>query len=128
MKILKLTALLFIFAGPVSLFAQKDSKPKEPVAEEKSKTDKNPLHNSATFSAFKFRSIGPSMISGRIIDLAVNPKNKSQYYIAAACGGVWKTNNNGITFDPIFDGQGSFSIGCLALDPTNPNIVWVGSG
>jgi photosystem II stability/assembly factor-like uncharacterized protein len=128
MKISKLTALFFIFAGSVSLLAQKDSKPKEPTAEEKAKADKNPLHNSATFSAFKFRSIGPSMISGRIIDLAVNPKNKSQYYIAAACGGVWKTNNNGITFDPIFDAQGSYSIGCLALDPTNPNILWVGSG
>ena len=121
MKLTFKASFLVIFASANLLFAQKEKTETKPV-------DKNPLHNSETFSAFKFRSIGPAMISGRIIDIAVNPKNRSQYYIAAACGGVWKTSNNGTTFESLFDGQGSYSIGCLALDPSNPNIVWVGSG
>ncbi|MFY8045455.1 MAG: WD40/YVTN/BNR-like repeat-containing protein, partial [Chitinophagaceae bacterium] len=57
-----------------------------------------------------------------------NPQNHSEYYIAAASGGVWKTTNAGTTFTPIFDGQGSYSIGCITLDPSNPNVVWVGTG
>lgn len=79
-------------------------------------------------SGFKFRSIGPAVTSGRVGDLIVNPNNKSQWYVAAANGGVWKTDNAGTTFYPIFDGQGSFSIGCLKMDPNNEHTIWVGSG
>ena len=75
-----------------------------------------------------FRMIGPSTTSGRIVDIAVNPLNKSEYYLAAAYGGVWKTSNGGTTYQPIFDSYGTQSIGCLALDPKNPNILWVGTG
>ena len=75
-----------------------------------------------------FRMIGPATTSGRIIDLAVNPKDHSEYYVASAYGGVWKTNNAGGTFTPIFDKYGTQSIGCMSLDPKNPNIVWVGTG
>lgn len=81
-----------------------------------------------SLAGLSFRSVGPAITSGRIADIAVNPNNHSEYYVAAAAGGVWKTNNAGITFKPIFDGEGSFSIGCLAIDPTNTNVVWVGSG
>ncbi|HXB41261.1 MAG TPA: glycosyl hydrolase [Bacteroidia bacterium] len=121
MKFIKTFCLLLSLVS-LTLSAQKTKK------EEPKPTDKNPLHSASTFSAFKFRNIGPAMISGRIIDIAVNPKNKSEYYLGVACGGVWKTTNNGTNFQPIFDGQGSYSIGCLTLDPTNPNIVWIGSG
>ena len=79
-------------------------------------------------SALKFRNIGPAPHSGRVGDLAVNPKNHAQYYVAVASGGVWKTNNSGNTYFPIFDSEGSYSIGCIQLDPNNENIVWVGSG
>lgn len=79
-------------------------------------------------NAFTFRNIGPAVASGRIIDLAVNPKNTSEYYVGVACGGVWKTENAGVTFKPIFDQYKYFSIGCLALDPQNPNTIWVGTG
>jgi photosystem II stability/assembly factor-like uncharacterized protein len=80
------------------------------------------------YSGLKFRSVGPAVFSGRISDLAVNPENISEYYVAVASGGVWKTTNRGITFIPIFDSQGSYSIGCVALDPANPHVVWVGTG
>jgi len=75
-----------------------------------------------------FRAIGPAVTSGRIIALAVNPRDHSEYYVGVACGGVWKTTNNGASFTPIFDDQPSYSIGALALDPKNPNVVWVGTG
>lgn len=92
------------------------------------KTDSKDPMQSSTFNGLAFRSIGPALTSGRIVDLAVNPKNNSEYYVASASGGVWKTENAGVTFFPIFDGQVSFSIGCVTIDPNNPNVVWVGTG
>ena len=79
-------------------------------------------------SSLKFRSIGPAVTSGRIADFAVNPGNPNEYYVGTASGGVWKTVNRGVTFQPIFDQQGSYSIGVVTLDPSNPATVWVGTG
>ena len=100
------------------LFAKNKKKKKEPVSKV----------TSSTFSALKFRGIGPAFTSGRIIDIAVNPANTSEYYVAAAAGGVWKTTNNGTTFKPVFSHYGSYSIGAVVVDPTNPAVVWVGTG
>ncbi len=80
------------------------------------------------FSGLKFRSIGPAVTSGRVIGFAVNPNDRANYYVAVASGGVWKTVNSGTTWTPVFDGEGSFSIGAIALDPKNPATVWVGTG
>lgn len=88
----------------------------------------NPLLKSDTYSALSFRNIGPAVTSGRVIDIAVNPKNSSEWYVAAAAGGVFKTKNAGVTFEPIFDGQSAYSIGCLAIDKNNTSIIWVGTG
>jgi len=79
-------------------------------------------------SGLKLRSIGPALTSGRISDIAVNPKNPFEYYVAVASGGVWKTTNAGTNYTPIFDGQGSYSIGCVAIAPSNEHVVWVGTG
>lgn len=80
------------------------------------------------FGGMRFRSIGPAVTSGRVIAFAVDPTDKAKYYVAVASGGVWKTVNSGTTFTPIFDNEGSFSIGAIALDPKNPSTVWVGTG
>jgi photosystem II stability/assembly factor-like uncharacterized protein len=81
-----------------------------------------------TFAGLKLRHIGPALTSGRIVGIAVHPRDPATVYIAAASGGVWKTENAGASWQPIFDGQGSFSIGVIALDPRDPRIVWVGTG
>jgi photosystem II stability/assembly factor-like uncharacterized protein len=83
---------------------------------------------SATLSGLKLRSIGPALTSGRIADVAVHPTDKSIWYVASAAGGVWKTTNAGTSFTPVFDGEGSFSIGAVTIDQRNPNVVWVGTG
>ena len=87
----------------------------------------DPLTN-VSLSVFKLRGVGPALTSGRLSDLAVNPDNHSEFFVAAAAGGVWKTTNGGVTFKPVFDSQGSYSIGCLAMDPCNHNVIWVGTG
>jgi photosystem II stability/assembly factor-like uncharacterized protein len=84
--------------------------------------------SSPTFAGLRLRSIGPAFTGGRIVALAVDPNDFNRYYIGVASGGVWKTINNGTTFTPIFDGEGSYSIGAVALDPKNPLTVWVGTG
>lgn len=102
--------------------------PAEVNAKKKKDNDStDPLEN-VSLNIFSLRSIGPALTSGRLSDLAVNPDNHSEFYVAASAGGVWKTTNGGVTFDPIFDEQGSFSIGCLAMDPSNHNVIWVGTG
>jgi photosystem II stability/assembly factor-like uncharacterized protein len=80
------------------------------------------------FSGLKARSIGPAVTSGRVMTIAVDPSNNAVIYIGAASGGVWKTVNGGASWQPIFDTQGSFSIGWVTVDPHHPNIVWVGTG
>lgn len=84
--------------------------------------------NSATVSGLSFRNIGPALTSGRVADIAVNPANTSEYYVAVASGGVWKTTNHGTTYTPVFDGEGSYSVGCVTIDPNNSNTIWVGTG
>ena len=79
-------------------------------------------------AGMKLRSIGPALTSGRIADIAIDPSDKRTWYVGVAAGGVWKSTNGGISFAPIFDGQGSFSIGALAVDPANRNVIWVGTG
>ena len=79
-------------------------------------------------SGLKLRSIGPALTSGRVADIAIDPSDKRTWYVGAAAGGVWKSTNGGISFSPVFDGQGSFSIGAVTIDHANPNVIWVGTG
>jgi len=97
-------------------------------AENMAKSDKDKKDNSSIYSGLKFRSIGPALMSGRISDIVIHPENENLWYVTAGSGGVWKTENSGTTWKSIFDGQKSFSIGCISLDPQNPNIIWVGTG
>ena len=96
--------------------------------DEENKEDEEGPFKAETFKGLALRSIGPALTSGRIGDIAVDPRNRARYFVAAASGGVWKTVNAGTTWSPVFDDQGSYSIGCVTLDPSNPLTVWVGTG
>jgi photosystem II stability/assembly factor-like uncharacterized protein len=106
------------FVVQVQGYAQDSDEPK----------DEAPGINSSLVSAMKFRGIGPAFMSGRIGDIAVDPVNRSVWYVVASSGGVWKTENAGVTFKPIFDGQGSYSIGCVTICPHDRHTIWVGTG
>jgi len=80
------------------------------------------------FKDLKWRWIGPEIMSGRITDVAVPKGIKYTIYAASASGGVWKTVNEGTTWEPIFEHAASTSIGDIAVAPSNPDIVWVGAG
>jgi photosystem II stability/assembly factor-like uncharacterized protein len=81
-----------------------------------------------TLNGLQLRGIGPAISSGRISDIAVDPDDHSRWFVTVASGGVWRTTNSGTTWKPIFDDEGSYSIGCVTIDPENPNVVWVGTG
>ncbi len=78
--------------------------------------------------SLQYRSIGPTRQSGRFVDFAVPVQQPHTFYAATGSGGLWKTTNNGITFEPIFDFENVVSIGDVAVAPSDPNIVWVGTG
>lgn len=86
------------------------------------------LISETNFSALKLRNVGPAFTSGRIADIAMHPDDDNVWYVAVGSGGVWKTVNAGTTWESLFDGQASYSIGALTLDPRNPHTVWVGTG
>ena len=77
---------------------------------------------------FTYRSIGPTRQSGRFVDFAIPEQEPFTIYAATASGGLWKSVNNGITFEPIFDHENVFSIGDVAVAPSDPKLVWVGTG
>src|SRR6266705_5435326 len=111
---------------PAAKGSKKDQKKDE--KKEEPKEEKKGGMTADTFSGLKFRLIGPGAASGRVMSVAVNPRNKSEYYVGVASGGVWKTVNDGTTWTPVFDGEGSYSIGWVELDPNNASVVWVGTG
>ena len=80
------------------------------------------------FKGLELRGIGPAFMSGRIADIAIPPGEQNTWYVGVGSGGVWKTTNAGTTWKPVFDDQGSYSIGCVTVDPNHPDVVWVGSG
>jgi photosystem II stability/assembly factor-like uncharacterized protein len=106
--------------------AQEPKKPEQAPGEEENR-QRDPM-STPTFNGLRFRSIGPAFTSGRVIGFAVDPNNAAKYFVASASGGVWKTINSGTTWTPVFDREGSYSIGAIALDPKNPLRVWVGTG
>jgi photosystem II stability/assembly factor-like uncharacterized protein len=75
----------------------------------------------------ELRSIGPTLATGRIADIEIDPKNTSIWYVATAFGGLWKTTNRGITWESIFDDY-TFTLCCVVVDPKDSNVIWLGTG
>src|SRR6056297_2464109 len=95
-----------------------------PWAQESERDD--PL--ATALAGLELRTIGPAFMSGRIADVVIHPDNPNVWYVGVGTGGVWKNANSGTTWESNFDGQGSYSIGAITLDPSNANTVWIGTG
>ena len=120
-RLFVLFVILCLLASPT--LARKKTSEDQPRAQKKSS-----LLVAETFAGLTFRNLGPAMTSGRIVDIAIDPRDSRRWFVAAASGGVWKTENAGVTFKPIFDDESSYSIGCVAIAPTNSLVIWVGTG
>ena len=81
-----------------------------------------------SLSALKLRNVGPAFLSGRIADIAIHPENNNVWYVATGSSGVWKTENSGTTYTPIFDNESTYTTGCITIDPNDPSIIWLGTG
>tara|TARA_B110000438_G_scaffold285757_1_gene316218 strand:- start:22177 stop:25440 length:3264 start_codon:yes stop_codon:yes gene_type:complete len=93
-----------------------------------SNPDNTKKEDKISLSAMKLRNVGPAFLSGRIADIAIHPKNENVWYVATGSSGVWKTENSGTTWKPIFDREASYSTGCVTIDPNDNSIIWIGTG
>ena len=109
-----LFAVICLLACVINIAAQNGAQPKSPLE--------------TAFSRLEWRSIGPAIMGGRIADVEGVPGDPNVVYVASASGGLWKTTNGGVRWTPIFERQGTISIGDIALAPSNPEVVWVGTG
>ncbi|MBQ0733801.1 VPS10 domain-containing protein [Aquimarina celericrescens] len=123
MKIQTLT--LFFFIASLSLFAQQPATNSETVI--KGLSQKQQMETSSLVKNVPFENIGPSVMSGRVVDVAVNPDNTTEFYVGYASGGLWYTVNNGTTFEPVLDTAETIIVGDIAVDWKN-GTIWVGTG
>ncbi|MDN3203085.1 VPS10 domain-containing protein [Algoriphagus sediminis] len=125
----KILSLAILFAGTTWInesFAQ-SIKPTSEADLASSIQAHQQLLEKTPLADFEARNVGPTNMSGRIVDIEVS-SDRNTFYIAAASGGVWKTEDNGQSFDPIFDHHSALGIGDMALAPSDDNILWVGTG
>src|SRR5215469_8903698 len=110
-----LSAILLTLPGP--LLGQEKADKEPSVSASQLKTE--------TFHGLRLRNIGPALTTGRIADIAVSPRNRSTWYVAVASGNLWKTTNRGMTWKPIFEQFGSYSLGCITIDPNSSDVIWL---
>lgn len=122
--------ILILVTGFVFSQGKKVLKPTATPAEERLKAweQHEMMKKTSIFKNLKWRSVGPEFMGGRITDIEVPPGNHFIIYVAVASGNVWKTENNGTTWIPIFESESTFTIGDIAVSPSNPDIIWVGTG
>ena len=116
---------VFIFLSSIHFFAQKETTPADVV--QKSLEQKKEMEQNSLVKNINFTNIGPTVMSGRVVDVDVNPDNTTEFYVGYASGGLWYTNNNGTTFTPIMDNSPTQNIGDIAVD-WNSGTIWVGTG
>lgn len=124
----KLTELLF-FTGLllVTVFTNAQVSPTPGAARLKGLEQRKILEKKSVLNAIPFKNIGPSVMSGRVSDIDANPDDPTEFYVAYASGGLWYTNNNGLSFTPIFDSVDVITIGDIAVN-WKSGTIWVGTG
>jgi len=120
----------FLLVGSIALFASGQEKIEntDPAQRLAWYSQHQEMKETSAFKDLSWRYLGPDIISGRCTDIAVPKGSKHTIYVGAATGGVWKTENSGITWEPIMDEAPSMSVGDIAIAPSDPDIVWVGLG
>ncbi len=119
------TLALFFFIASLSLFGQQPATNFEEVI--KGLSQKQQMEASSLVKSVPFKNIGPSVMSGRVVDVDVNPNNTTEFYVGYASGGLWYTANNGTTFEPVLDTAETINVGDIAVDWKN-GTIWVGTG
>ena len=133
-KCIRMTlALCGMLSVAMGLPAGQKEKQKEKGKEKAAATVAKPPSANETapmekFKALEFRELGPAVMGGRIDDFAAVESNPNIVYAGVASGGVWKTTNNGTTWEPVFEKEGVSTIGDIAIAPSDPSVIWVGSG
>ena len=122
---MKKAIYLFLFFYSGILVSQKPST--NALEIQKALKEKEILKNNSLVKNIKFTNIGPTVMSGRVVDVDVNPANTTEFYVGYASGGLWHTNNNGTTFTPVLDTSNTQNIGDIAVD-WNSGTIWVGTG
>ncbi|WP_298779551.1 glycosyl hydrolase [uncultured Polaribacter sp.] len=120
-----LTIVVLIFSISTNILAQQTTTSAKKVFN--SLQQKKDLAKNSLVKNINFTSIGPTIMSGRVVDVAVNPNNTTEFYVGYASGGLWYTNNNGTTFTPVLDNSDTQNIGDIAVD-WNSGTIWVGTG
>ncbi len=128
-RFVALLALVCVLAGmPAEAARPAPADPPDGAARLQSWEAHQALEQSSQFRGLPWRSVGPVAMGGRVIDIEVVPGAPYTFYVAYASGGLWRTTNNGVTFEPLFDDQIAMILGDVALDPQNPQTIWVGTG
>lgn len=125
---MRLSSLFFLTLLTLSTNSPAQVKPSSEADLAKSWEVRKQMAEASILKEYPARNIGPTVQGGRIVDIDVNLKNTKEFYIAYASGGIFKTVNNGITFEPIFDEQGALGLGDIALSQSDPNILYAGTG
>jgi len=128
LKQILMLVLIAVIALPVAARRPAPSGPDTAVSQQTAWDQHQQLTQDSEFHGLKWRSIGPVVQGGRIVDIEVDPGNPYTFYAAYASGGLWKTTNNGVSFEPLFDDMPTMIMGDIAIDPNNANVIWVGTG
>ncbi len=119
---------LFVVASPVMGKRPHAADPTTAAQQQAAWQQHQKLSAASLFQGLTWRSVGPVMQGGRVVDIEVDTNNPYTFYVAYASGGLWKTSNNGVTFEPIFDHMPTMIMGDIAIDPNNSQVLWVGTG
>jgi len=122
-------AVLLAFASDASAQSRPDPQDPYTVEAQQAAWERHlELKQASLFKGLEWRDVGPVVQGGRLVDVEVVPGEPYTFFVAYASGGIWKTTNNGVSFEPIFDDQPTMIIGDMALDPNDPNRIFVGTG
>ncbi|WP_237717677.1 hypothetical protein [Pontibacter sp. BAB1700] len=129
-RILSVALLVALSGGTVQAQKKAPKQPASTPAKERLQgfEKRQQLEQNSLVKNLAFRNVGPTVQSGRITDLDVNPKDPTNFYAAYASGGLWRTINNGISFEPLFDNEAVMTIGDIAVDWNNNETIWIGTG